>query len=83
MLILPVAHLVSRMKTSANARYLIAATLAVSFALFNLTSPRVIGVAAAEWAGSNSLVRCAPHLRRLHSHRGDAQVWKATARLLI
>lgn len=55
-LLLPVARLVSLMKTPRKARYVIAAALAVSFALFNLTSPRVIGLAAAEWADAHSLV---------------------------
>ncbi|MEK6325735.1 MAG: glycosyltransferase family 87 protein [Acidobacteriota bacterium] len=55
-LILPVAHLVFRVKTSRKARYLIAAALAAASALFNLTSPRVIGLGAAEWADAHSLV---------------------------
>lgn len=55
-LILPVAHLISRMKASTRSRFLIAATLTASFALFNLTSPRLIGLAAAEWSDEHSLV---------------------------
>ena len=55
-LLLPVAHLVSLINRAGKARYLIGAALAVSFALFNLTSPRVIGLAAAEWADAHSLV---------------------------
>lgn len=55
-LLLPVARLGSLMKTPGKARYVIAAALAVSFALLNLTSPRVIGLAAAEWADAHSLV---------------------------
>jgi hypothetical protein len=55
-LLLPVARLVSLMKASSKARYVIASALTVSFALFNLTSPRVIGLAAAEWADAHSLI---------------------------
>ena len=55
-LLLPVAHLVSRMRTSGKAWYMPAAALAVSFAVFNLTSPRLVGIAAAEWADAHSLV---------------------------
>lgn len=55
-LILPAAYLLSLVKTSGNARRLIAATFGAAFALFNLTSPRVIGLAAAEWADCHSLV---------------------------
>jgi alpha-1,2-mannosyltransferase len=55
-LILPVAHLLSLAKTPGKARLLIAATLGAAFVLFNLTSPHVIGLAAAEWADAHSLV---------------------------
>ena len=55
-MLLPVARLVSLMKTAGKPRYVIAAALAVTFGLFNLTSPRVIGLAAAEWADAHSLV---------------------------
>jgi alpha-1,2-mannosyltransferase len=55
-LILPAAHLLFRAKTSGKARNLIAVTLGLAFLLFNLTSPHVIGLAAAEWADAHSLV---------------------------
>lgn len=55
-LLLPVAHLVSLVKTPGKARYVISAALAINFALFNLTSPRVIGLPAAQWADAHSLV---------------------------
>lgn len=55
-LILPVAHLLSLAKGSVKVRQLVAATLGAAFLLFNLTSPRVIGLAAAEWADDHSLV---------------------------
>jgi alpha-1,2-mannosyltransferase len=55
-LILPVAHLLSSAKTSGKARNLIAVTLGLAFVLFNLTSPHVIGLAAAEWADAHSLI---------------------------
>jgi alpha-1,2-mannosyltransferase len=53
-LILPVAYMLSLAKT--KARPFIAATLGAAFVLFNLTSPHVIGLAAAEWADAHSLV---------------------------
>jgi alpha-1,2-mannosyltransferase len=55
-LILPAAYLFYVAKTSGNAGRLVAAILAVAFVLFNLTSPNVIGLAAAEWADAHSLV---------------------------
>lgn len=55
-LILPVAYLLCLAKTPGKARQLIAATLGAAFVLFNLTSPQVIGLAAAEWADAHSLV---------------------------
>jgi alpha-1,2-mannosyltransferase len=55
-LILPVAYLLCRAKAPGKARQLIAATLVAAFVLFNLTSPHVIGLAAAEWADAHSLV---------------------------
>lgn len=55
-LILPVAHLLSLAKTSGKARNLIAVTLGPAFVLFNLTSPHMIGLAAAEWADAHSLI---------------------------
>lgn len=57
MLILPVAYLVcaatSKQKPLAS---IIAIVLTVTFALFNLTSPKIIGLAAAEWADAHSLI---------------------------
>jgi alpha-1,2-mannosyltransferase len=55
-LILPIANLLFRTNGSTRSRFLIAATLIAVFALFNLTSPRVVGLAAAEWADAHSLV---------------------------
>lgn len=55
-LILPAAYLLCRARAPGKARQLIAATLAAGFVLFNLTSPHVIGLAAAEWADAHSLV---------------------------
>jgi len=55
-LILPIANLLFRTNGSTRSRFLIAATLIAAFALFNLTSPRVVGLAAAEWADVHSLV---------------------------
>ena len=55
-LILPAAYLFYLGTTSGSTRRLVVATLGVAFVLFNLTSPRVIGVAKAEWADAHSLV---------------------------
>ena len=55
-LIPPIAHLLSLVKTLRGVRFSIAATLGIAFVLFNLTSPRVIGLAAAEWADDHSSV---------------------------
>lgn len=56
-LILPVVYLICRalQKSEKRRAYLIAA-LAASFALFNMTSPKVVGLRAAEWADAHSLV---------------------------
>ncbi|MFY9556595.1 MAG: glycosyltransferase family 87 protein [Blastocatellia bacterium] len=56
-LILPLSYVLSRMRSATGAeRLLIGASLIASFALFNLTSPRIIGLTAAEWADGQSLV---------------------------
>lgn len=55
-LILPIANLLFRTNGSTRSRFLVAATLIAAFALFDLTSPRVVGLAAAEWADAHSLV---------------------------
>jgi alpha-1,2-mannosyltransferase len=55
-LILPAAYLIFLAKTCGSRRRLVAATLGAAFVLFNLTSPRVIGLPAAEWADAHSLV---------------------------
>ena len=55
-LILPIANLLFRTNRSTRSRFLIAATLIAAFVLFNLTSPRVVGFAAAEWADAHSFV---------------------------
>jgi hypothetical protein len=57
MLILPVASLVAEaLRAQRTRRVILIAVLAVIFALFNLTSPHVIGLQAAEWADAHSLV---------------------------
>lgn len=57
MLIPPIAYLFAALRNSTKARRLvISAVLGAAFVLFNLTSPRVIGLAAAEWADAHSLV---------------------------
>lgn len=55
-LIPPVAHLLVLAKSSTKARLAIGATLVAALVLFNLTSPRMVGLAAAEWADGHSLV---------------------------
>jgi hypothetical protein len=56
-LLLPAAYLASSLnKGSGKSRYIAPTAIGVSFILFNLTSPHVIGLAAAEWADSHSLV---------------------------
>jgi hypothetical protein len=57
-LILPIATLISENWQSPTRRraFAIGAALVAAFALFNLTSPRVIGLAGAEWADAHSLV---------------------------
>ena len=57
MLILPMVQLSGAMLNAPRTRRrLIAATLAAAFLLFNLTSPRAIGLRAAEWSDAHSLV---------------------------
>lgn len=57
MLILPVACLVAEaLRARGTRRVTLIAVLAVIFVLFNLTSPRVIGLQSAEWADAHSLV---------------------------
>jgi alpha-1,2-mannosyltransferase len=55
-LVLPTVYLLFQAKTSANARRALLFVIVASFALFNLTSPHVVGLAAAEWADAHSLV---------------------------
>ncbi len=58
-LVLPVAYLLSLLfqpAIPAGARRLALGTIATSFVLFNLTSPHIIGLAAAEWSDAHSLV---------------------------
>ncbi|HWN98847.1 MAG TPA: glycosyltransferase family 87 protein [Blastocatellia bacterium] len=56
-LILPVACLVAEaVHSGGSRRATVTSVLALIFALFNLTSPRVIGLQAAEWADAHSLV---------------------------
>lgn len=57
MLILPLIQLSGAMLNAPRTqRRLIAVTLVAAFVLFNLTSPRVIGLGAAEWSDAHSLV---------------------------
>ena len=57
MLILPLAQLSGAMLNAPRTqRSFIVATLVAVFVLFNLTSPRVIGLGAAEWSDAHSLV---------------------------
>lgn len=56
-LVLPIAYVLSLLfqpATPAGARRLALGTLATSFVLFNLTSPHIIGPAAAEWSDAHS-----------------------------
>lgn len=58
-LALPIAYLISSLfeaQIQVGARRLLLSAIVVSFALFNLTSPHIIGLAAAEWADAHSLV---------------------------
>lgn len=58
-LVLPIAYLLALVfhsDTPAVARRVLLSAIGVSFALFNLTSPRIIGLAAAEWADAHSLI---------------------------
>jgi hypothetical protein len=81
MLILPVVCLVAEaLRARGTRRAILIAVLAVIFVLFNLTSPRVIGLQSAEWADAHSLVFIGallifgaslwtPHVRAaLHGH---------------
>jgi hypothetical protein len=57
MLILPLVLLGGAMLNAPRTqRRFIAGTLVAVFVLFNLTSPRVIGIGAAEWSDAHSLV---------------------------
>jgi hypothetical protein len=57
-LILPITFLVSQAlrQVEPPVKKLLFVTIFVVFALFNLTSPKIIGIAAAEWCESHSLV---------------------------
>jgi hypothetical protein len=58
-LALPIAFLVSTVFNTGSlavARRIALSVLVASFVLFNLTSPRIIGLAASEWADAHSLV---------------------------
>jgi alpha-1,2-mannosyltransferase len=59
MLVLPIAYLVSfllKAKNRTGARRLVLCAIVASFALFNLTSPHIIGLRATEWADGHSLI---------------------------
>jgi alpha-1,2-mannosyltransferase len=56
-LIMPVAYLICRaLRLSKISRACLIASLILVFALFNLTSPKVLGLAISEWADAHSLV---------------------------
>jgi alpha-1,2-mannosyltransferase len=56
-LILPAAYLACRaLRSSETRRAYLMAVLIVVFSLFNLTSPKLLGLPAAEWADAHSLV---------------------------
>jgi alpha-1,2-mannosyltransferase len=62
-LIFPAAFLVSQLsRDNPGRRFLSAAALIAAFSLFNLTSPRIVGLAASEWADQHSLVFAAAML---------------------
>lgn len=59
MLVFPAAYLLSVLfqpKPRAGARRLALRAIVLSLALFNLTSPHIIGMAAGEWADAHSLI---------------------------
>jgi len=56
MLILPAAYLLSLVRTRRAISLMVSAVLGIAFVLFNLTTPRLIGLTAAEWADAHSLV---------------------------
>jgi len=56
MLILPVACLLHQVWANRAARWWVALSLVAAFLLFNLTSPKVIGLTKGEWADAHSLV---------------------------
>ncbi|MEW6127756.1 MAG: glycosyltransferase family 87 protein [Acidobacteriota bacterium] len=55
-LILPVVCLIGEALREQQRKYPICILLVLLFALFNLTSPKLIGIAAAEWCEAHSLV---------------------------
>jgi hypothetical protein len=58
MLILPLAFLIGETLNEKDKRtkYLLVSLLGVVFAFFNLTSPKIIGLAGAEWSDAHSLI---------------------------
>ena len=58
MLIFPIALLISELGSRPKAKisYGLAIILVAVFVLFNLTSPRIIGLAASEWVDRHSLI---------------------------
>lgn len=58
-LVLPAAYLLNRAIAPFKARQIIGATLVLTFVLFNLTGPYVMGLTGAEWADAHSLVLAA------------------------
>lgn len=56
-LILPAAYLISQARASTVVqRFLTGSVLLITFGIFNLTSPRIVGLSAAEWSDAHSLV---------------------------
>jgi len=55
-LMLPIAVLLFQAGNSPKGRFAITAALLFVFAIFNLTSPHVVGLAAAEWCDYRSLI---------------------------
>ena len=77
-LVFPIAFLISEViwQPRSKGRYALSAVLIVVFALLNLSSPKVIGLAASEWADRHSLICAAAvliYLATVFSGRQSAQ----------
>lgn len=76
-LILPVVYLICRaLQTSETRRGYLVATLVAVFALFNLTSPKVVGPRGGEWTDAHSMVFAGAMLIFI------ACVWRAPRRFV-